>query len=242
MPLIGFQRNLRAEWLDEIAALVTLGWDEPAIRETLDDRLRDIISTDVNRRQTIDILAHIWVRNGQAHPGIHSDAVRLFGLATSPDDRITLHAGLALLAYSFFREAAAQIGRTLRFGTAVRTATLQREMPAIIGDLGGAFDACRRVTSSLRNWGLLVNGEKRFEYVARQPLLRPSTPDLTGWLLAAALRARPADALPLADLVRLPELFAFDAVLSAREAADHPLLSVRREASGWDMVSVIREA
>lgn len=143
---------------------------------------------------------------------------------------------MTLLAYPFFRQAAHVIGQTLRFGGAVRTATLQEAMPALIGDLGAVRAACKRVTFSLRNWGILVDGEKRYDYVAREPRLRLSTPELECWLLAAALDAHPAESMPFEDLLHLPELFPFEIGLTAHNARSCALLSVDRQGGGWDMV------
>lgn len=238
MTLIGFRRNIYLEWLEEAATLVCMGDEDGAIRAQLDHSLSSRIASDVNRRQAIDILANTWLKSRVEHPILHATALRLFQKTTAPDDHIALHYGMTLLAYPFFRQAAQIIGQTLRFGGAVRTATLQEKMPQIVGDLGAVRAACKRVTFSLRNWGILVDGAKRYEYVAREPRLQPSQGELACWMLAASLEAGPANQLPLRDLVRAPELFPFEMDVTAQSLNACRLLDVQRTGGGWDVVAM----
>jgi len=238
VPLIGFCRNIYFDWLEETASLVCLGEEAGAIRARVDGRVAEQIASDVNRRQAVDILVNVWVKSAEVYPALHAAARRLFQATTGHDDHAALHYGLTLLTYPFFRQAAQVIGQTLRFGGAVRTSTLQEKMPAVLGDLGALQAACRRMTFSLRNWGLLVDGRQRYAYVAREPRPRLSSLEMECWLLAAALRAHPADTLPFEDLVRLPELFPFELTLSARDARHCALLEVQRSGGGWDMVAL----
>ncbi len=235
MPLIGFRRNLYLEWLEQTATLACLGVPERQARVRLEDSLGEAISYDTNRRQAIDQLLNIWYGTA-ALQDIHGTALELYQSHPTTDDHITLHYGLALMAYPFFRQGTELIGRTLRFGGQVRTATLQQQLPATLGNLGALNGACKRITFSLRQWGLLVNGSRRYEYVVREPLVRPSSEALQCWLLTAALAAHPSEALAYDDLVHLPELFPFEIDLTARAARRCSLLQVHRSGAGYDMV------
>jgi hypothetical protein len=61
---------------------------------------------------------------------------------------------------------------------------------------------------------------------------------LETWLLACALHAHPAEELPFADLVRLPELSPFHFAVTVEELRSHARFVVQRQGSGWDMVGV----
>lgn len=65
-------------------------------------------------------------------------------------------------------------------------------------------------------------------------------PALEEWLLAVALTAHPADELPFADLVRLPELFPFRFGLNVDQLRRSPRFDVYRQGSGWDAVALRR--
>jgi hypothetical protein len=242
MPLIGFKRNIYLEWLEQAATLACLGTPAAEARERLDETLQSRIQYDKNRADALSMLFQIWYATSESVPALYASAIELFQSHTSRDDHIALHYGLAMQAYPFFREGAAAIGRALRFGGAVRTSTLQEQLPRDIGNVGSLHNACERITFSLRQWGLLVDGENRYEYVAREPPLAPSSEPLQCWLLAAALTAHPSEALAYDDLVHLPELFPFQIDLTARAARRCPLLQVHRSGAGYDMVLVAEAA
>ena len=241
MPLIGFRRSIYFEWLEEAATLACLGEDNAGLRDGLEPIVARTIRSDVARRQTLDILVNIWLGTAETHPRLHARALQLYQQTTAQDDHVALHYGLTLLAFSFFREGVRIVGQALRFGGSVRTATLQEQMPAVVGGLGAVHDACTRITFSLRSWGILAEGDRRHQYVAREPRLALSTPELECWLLADALCAHPAESLPFGDLAQLPELFPFALGLSARAARDCDLLQVHRSGGGWDMVALARD-
>ena len=83
---------------------------------------------------------------------------------------------------------------------------------------------------------MLQPGDKRHTYVPQRQMLEASHTDLEAWLLACALRAHPAEELPFADLLRLPELFAFRFTLTVDHLRDHRWFAVQRQGPGWDMV------
>ncbi|HEU5375309.1 MAG TPA: hypothetical protein VFV38_07710 [Ktedonobacteraceae bacterium] len=60
--------------------------------------------------------------------------------------------------------------------------------------------------------------------------------ELQLWLLAVALHAHPAEELPFADLVRLPELFPFHLTISIQDVRASARFEVNRQDLSWDMV------
>ena len=242
MPLIGFRRNIYFEWLEETAALVCLGEDPADIRRKLDELIRAQIASAPNRRMAIDILIEIWDRSADGFPVLHREAVELFQRSDATADHVLLHYGMTMASYPFFRQACAIIGQTLRFGDSIRTATLQKSLPATIGGMGALHDACKRVTFSLRNWGILADGTRRYEYVQNDPPITPSSASLACWLLAAALSAHPAETMPLPDLQSLPELFPFHIAVTRQDIKASPLLDVFRSGGGWDTVRIAMPA
>jgi hypothetical protein len=236
-PVIGFRRNIYLEWLEFAATLVCLGEPPEVIRARLDELVGEKIPSAPNRRMAIDQLMNIWVRTSNGSVPLHSRATELFTTLSARTDHVALHYGLTLLAYPFFRQACALIGETLRFGDPIRTATLQQRLPGQMGNLGALHDACKRVIFSLREWGLLVETVARYAHVATNPPLQPSTPELAAWLVAAALQARQAQALPLDDLLRLPELFAFQLTLTPAQARASDLVELHTSGDGRLMVS-----
>lgn len=58
-------------------------------------------------------------------------------------------------------------------------------------------------------------------------------------MLDCALRAHPAEELPFADLLRLPELFPFRFSIGTDDLRRYPSFAVQRQGSGWDMVRTV---
>ena len=54
--------------------------------------------------------------------------------------------------------------------------------------------------------------------------------------MACTLCVHPAQEMPFADLLRLPELYAFAYTLGVDVLREHRWFAVQRQGAGWDMV------
>ncbi|MBA3945729.1 MAG: hypothetical protein H0X37_14320 [Herpetosiphonaceae bacterium] len=234
---IGFRRNIFLPWLDATAALCSERDNPEFIRARLDPIVGAQIASKDNRREAIDILINIWVKTREAHPELRAAACKLFAASTA-DDRIWLHYGLTVLYYSFFRFAAATIGQLSRYQDAITTKEVKQRIFAEMGQLGALNNATERVIFSLRNWGALVDGPRRYTYTPLRHTLATSRREVEEWLLAATLTAHPAQELPFADLPRLLELFPFHFTVTVDDLRHSPCFEVHRQGLGWDMVGL----
>jgi hypothetical protein len=233
---IGFNRNIYLAWLDAAAAFCAEGDDPGLVRARLDPVVEPRIRSAVNRRKAIDILINIWVKSGEVAPALHRAALAQFRDTQTPEDRLWLHYGLALLYYGVFREVAATIGQLARFEQRIRPAMVKQRLTSARGQLGSLEKAVERILFSLRDWGILAESEERYAVAPQQRAFTASGVELEAWLLACALHAHPAQELPFADLLRLPELFPFGFTLGVDSVRQQPWFAVQRQGSGWDMV------
>jgi len=236
---IGFSRNLLLPWLDAAAAFRTETDDPTQIRERLESILRLDLSGVDARRKTIDVLLGVWHKSAEVAPSLHAEALQLFQATAEPDDRLWPHWGLMLVYYSLFRECAAMIGQMGRRDDLVTTSALKQRMAGSRVQLGALKRSVERIVSSMRSWGVLVDSSQRFAYATKNQALGASSKDLEKWLLACALKAHPAEELPFADLVRLPELFPFRFTVTVDELRQDCRFAVQRQGSGWDAVRVV---
>lgn len=235
--IIGFDRTLRRGWLDAAAALCAEIDDAAALR----DRLEPIVAQDLKgsdaRRKTLDLLINLWLHTRDLAPELWGFAVAWNQSTLVPDDRLWLHYGLSLVHYEFFRRCVVAVGQFGRYEETLTTRMVRERLMAEIGELGALPRAVSRLIASLRDWGMLIaSKEERHAYLLRSQAFAASDPALELWLLAAALRAHPAQELPYADLLRLPELFPFEITVHLRQLEDHPWFSVQRQGAGWTMV------
>jgi len=235
-PEIGFRRDVYLDWLDTTAAFSVETADISTLRVRLEPIVAERIEYPQNRRQVIDILLNIWVKTGATHHVLRDEAVAIFARAEVMEDRVWLHYGLTLLRYSFFRLALVVIGQVGRSSDTVTTAEVKKRLYAEIGQLGTIPRATSAVISSLRNWGILMNAERRSAYRPLRQSLSTRDPAVEAWLLEVALAAHPAEELPFADLLRLPELFPFRFTLTIDDLRRLPRFEVHRQGLGWDMV------
>jgi hypothetical protein len=233
---IGFNRNIYLTWLDATAAFCGETDDPAEVRA----RLEPVVAQDLKgvdaRRKTIDILINIWLKSGDVAPDLHAEAVKRFQATSVIGDRLWLHYGLTLLYYPFFRECAVTIGQFSRHEGTVTTKLVKQRLAAERGSLGSLDKSVQRVVASLRNWGLLAESDQRHAYVPQRRAFSASSVDLEAWLLACVLRAHPAEELPFADLLRLPETFPFCFALSVDDLRARPWFVVQRQGAGWDTV------
>ncbi len=216
---IGFRRNIYLSWLDATAAMCSETSDDQELRTRLDPI----------------VAINIWINTRDHHPSLREEAVALYAETSAEHDRIWLHYGLTLLAYEFFRLGMVAIGQLTRYGDTIGTRDLERRLGAEVGQIGGLKNATERLIFSLRNWGLLVDTQKRYAYAPTQRLTATNAA-IERWMLQAALAAHPAEDLPFADLVRLPELFPFRFTLSVDDLRQTERFEVHRQGMGWDMV------
>ncbi len=236
---IGFNRTIFLPWLNAAAGLCAETDDPAEIRA----RLEAVVGQDLKgvdaRRKTIDILINVWLKSADVAPALHAEAVSWFQATQVPDDRLCLHYGLAMVYYPFFRECAAIIGQFGRHEGTITNRMVKQRLVAERGHLGSLDKAEERVVASLRNWGMLTESDQRYAYAPQRQILTASNTDLEAWLLACALRAHPAEELPFADLLHLPELFPFHFTLTVDHLRTHPWFGVQRQGTGWNMVRVV---
>jgi hypothetical protein len=235
---IGFNRTIFLPWLNAAAAFCG-ETDDPAEMRA---RLEAVVGQDLEgvdaRRKTIDILINIWLKSAGVAPALHAEAVSRFQATQALGDRLWLHYGLVLVYYPFFRECVAIIGQFSRHEGTITNRMVKQRLVAERGHLGSLDRSEERVVASLRNWGILTETARRHVYAPQRQALTASDTDLEAWLLACALRAHPAEELPFADLLHLPELFSFRFSLTVDHLRAHPWFGVHRQGAGWDMVSL----
>lgn len=233
---IGFNRNIKRVWLDAAAAFCIETDDAAAIRARLEPIIALEISSRENIRKTIDILLNIWQKSQTVSPALYAEAAAMFQETTVPGDRLWLHYGLSLLAYPFFNTATGIMGQISRYEPEWTKAQVRKRAMAELGQLGSLNEALSRIVFSLRDWGILANGAKRHHYAPQFQQLTTEEVRLETWLLSCALAAQAAEELPLADLLKLPQLFPFRLTVGAGDLRVCAHLAVQRQGLGLDMV------
>lgn len=235
---IGFNRNIKLEWLDAAAAFRTESDNLSEIRE----RLEMVVSQDRTgkeaTRKSVDILINVWYKNYELAPALFEKALQFYETTQSPGDRLWLHYGLTMVYYPFFFECIATIGHLSRYEDSITNKTIIKQMTAQIGHMGSLERSVRRVIASLRDWGILVESERRYHYIPEIQQFTTSNRDIEAWLLQSALHSHPAEELPVDDLLHLAALFPFRFSLTTYDLRQYSTFQIQRQGLGMDMIRI----
>jgi hypothetical protein len=233
---IGFNRNIKLDWLNATAAFCTETNDRAAIGQRLDPVIRQEVSSPTNVRKTVAILLNIWCPTDKARQHLCEKALQLFQKSAVVAERTWLHYGLVMAAYPFFRQAVTAIGQLSRYEEVVTPMAVREKLYAELGELGSVEKAVTRVIFSLRDWGILTDADQRNGYIPQYRALTTGNADLERWLLACALRAHAVEEMSFADLLHLPALFPFRFTVTVYDLRQSAAFDVQRQGLGFDMV------
>jgi len=237
---IGFSRTILLDWLDVTASLCIQNIEPLAIRQ----RLADTISGTVNgvdaQRKTIDVLSAIWVKTQKSAPHIHQEALTIFPLLSSSEERVWLHYGMTLVCYPFFRKCVSAIGQISRTEEIITRKMIKDRIAGDYGHLGALDRSVERIIASLTDWGALAKTEQIKEYRIQQRCFS-SFEQLQSWLLTSALYAHPSDGIPFNDLIHLPELYPFKLTIGVDKLRHDSRFEINRQGGRLEMVRINRE-
>ena len=234
---IGFNRNVKVDWLNAIASYVSETEDQTEIRVRLEAIMPEVKGVET-KRKNIDILINIWLKSKEVIPGLHTEAQDIFKAIVDPKDRLWLHYGLTLVYYPYFREVARLVGQISRYEDEFTKIMVKEKLIASRGELGSLERSLRYVISSMKDWGVLSEGKSRSTYTSNRKEFVTSNQLLETWLLACALHAHPASQLPFEDLLRLPELFPFSFSINVDFLRSQNKFEIHRQGAGMIMVEL----
>jgi len=235
---IGFNRNIKLDWLNATASFCAETNDPTEIRERLEVVLAQDRSGVEAIRKSIDILINIWHKNKEEYPALIEYAGKHFTETFNPSDRLWLHYGLTSLYYSIFRETTSVIGKLSKLGSIITNKEVIKQLISERGHLGSLERSAQRIMSSLRDWDLLAESDKSFAYKARYRELQTDSLELQAWLLQCAFIAKNVEQIPYEDIIRLPELFPFNITVSLDYLRKNAPFSVYRSGGGINMIEL----
>ena len=237
---IGFDRKVRANWLDLTARLAAEGLTPSGIRDRLDEALEGEVSGETPqsaRGKTKTVLLHIWVTVPQSAAPLRDEALAIVGSGGMADLR-PLHWGMCLATYPFFRDVAAITGRLLALQDSVTLAMVTRRIVEGWGARSTVLRASQRVVRSMVEWGVLNESGRRGVFRPGPSIGVSRDGPCAGWLIEAALTASGRQSMRLGSLVRHPMLFPFRNFATARGAVARKRLELFREGSGEEVVGL----
>ncbi|NLE57871.1 MAG: hypothetical protein GX616_05885 [Planctomycetes bacterium] len=234
---IGFDRELRLEWLDAAAAQAAKSTETEVARRWLDGYLTDSLGgkgTSGHRGKTITVLRSIWLAPPDNCVHLRDRALTLLHDA-QPGERLAAHWGLVLAVYPFFGDVTDTVGRLLALQGDVQRIAVVRRMYEGWGERPAVSRATRAAWYSLIWWGVLAPSERRGRYRAQPKRVSISRP-LVEFLIEAAIVWSQSRPLVLSSIPSLPCLFPFDMSDAAVTARKSHHVRVSREGIDLEVV------
>jgi hypothetical protein len=209
---IGFSIGLKLEWLEQTAALVSLGRSGQEVRSSLQAILAPELAEGKDPRvgsrgRAIMVLSTLWVDPPEGLEGLRDECLKALPQTPSAE-HLGLHWALALAAYPFFASVAENVGRLLRLQDAFIRSDVQRRVAEGFGDRPTVARATGVAVHNMTQWGALESdAADRLYRAAQQRRVRGTVALL---LVEAVLRASARDSSPLDALLRSPALFPFE--------------------------------
>ena len=236
---IGFDRTIRAEWLDAAAARIANGDSADDTRKFLWDFLEDVERGNTynsGRGKTLTVLTRIWISVPEKARTLKHEALKQIASA-QVEQRIAIHWAMTAGIHPFFFDVAMHVGKLIRLhGDANRT-QIRRRMTQIWGDRSTLERAIQRVLRSLVQWGLLQPGEEHGSLMGLPQ--RIQVDQNVSQLLVHAVLLGHGKGLAFSQLIEHPALFPFRLDLSVRELTRNPNFHVQREGDHSDFVELV---
>lgn len=234
---VGFDRDIRLAWLDATAEAVAQGLGVSEVRARLDAVLTGVVPGEgvhSSRGKTETVLLRIWLNTPVPLHSFRQEALALFPHA-DPTDRLALQWGMTLVAYPFFADMVATIGRLGALQGTVSRQQIRRRITEMWGERTTIERAWPRAIATLLNWKVIERTHERDVYRIAEPVA-VADQRVRRWLLEAHYIARGDGSIPFVDLVHGPALFPFRLSLSAYDLRNHPRLDVVRLGLDEDVV------
>jgi len=208
---IGFSIGLKLEWLEQTAALVSLGRSGKEVRSSLQAILAPELAEGKDPRvgsrgRAIMVLSTLWVDPPEGLEGLRDECLQALPRTPSAE-HLALHWTMAVAAYPFFATVAESVGRLSRLQDALGRSDVQRRVAEEFGDRPTVERATRLATYNMVQWGALESDAATRTYRAADR--RTVGRDAAILLIEAVLHAADGESAPLDALLHNPALFPF---------------------------------
>ena len=208
-PLVGFDRYVEKQWMDQAAKLVGEGKPLAEINALLDEYLLPAVSGETSRRKTKNILTATWAKSSGLDEAFKAEAVELFVSANNAE-RLAIHYGMSIATYPYFLSLSKILGRLFKLQDEVTTSEFNRRVIETVGDRESIKRAAARYLQSLIQWDVLVSTGKSSVKPANKIQLKNSAP--ITWLYSSVLISSEKARLSIEEITSDPAWFPFEII------------------------------
>lgn len=239
LPQVGFDRFIAYAWVEYALDLAISETNDSERRTVLKNWLQTQMKGIDAARKTYNLLARIWFVNYPETAHLRAEALQMAPEVTQAE-RMALHWGMCLANFRFFSDAAIIAGRLIRLQGEFTLPVLQQRLLEQRSNQGTIPRSVARIIQSLKDWQVITQSADA-SYLSCAPLVITHT-GLVDFLFAASLQHKEKQAWAMMDVLRFPELFAFDLACNGVYALRNSnLLSIQREGSNQEIITLNRK-
>lgn len=206
MKMVGFDRRIRLEWLDEVAFYYHKTRDAKACAEYMYDYLAQEVPGHRTRRNLMTIMKKLWTEVPNGQEIIRDQALELLTDSNGRNNRLAVHWALALSAYPFFRDVVSIIGNMFSDKDELTIGQLERRVVEVWGERPTVKYATGKLFGSLTQWGVLEKPKAgRFVVCDKKDVNK----EIQQLLIKCLLRGAREKEVRLYDLLSSPALFPY---------------------------------
>ncbi|UED70185.1 MULTISPECIES: hypothetical protein [Brevibacillus] len=227
---VGFDQKILLHQLDYMAKEIGRN-EKDDLYNLMDDYLKSDIAGNKSRLNARTIIFKIWYLVPESHQYIQQQAVQMYPDCTQVE-KLLIHWGLTILAYSFFRDAVHEMGKLFKLQDELSSEQINRKMKNLYGDRRRIEVATSAVLTSLRSWNI-IDSQKNTNRIAQKCRIENS--DVKSWLVEVLLTATESGAMTMQFINDHPLLFPFEYSIAQSDLKTERFMVTRQ---GIDMVMI----
>lgn len=235
---IGFNRRVRAAWLNETLRLAAAG----VAHDEIESSLKAQIAGDNQGKETIRkvfvYLNRVWLQPPTYCTALRDQALAMFRKRPDSDNAFLLNWGMCIAAYPFIGSVAEATGRLLRLQGTAQAGQVNVRLRERFGDRHFVHRSVRYNLSTFLEAGALKERTPKGTYT-RGRVMTPRAAEELAWLVEALLHAQDDPNLPLPQILAHGALFPFDiASLNLAALNANPRLEVFRHGLSETLIGI----
>jgi hypothetical protein len=209
---VGFDQKILLHQLDFMAREIPRSETRQELYEKADEILTADIAGYKSRMNARTILFKIWYLVDDDYKHLQQEALRLMD-EVSQKERITIHWGMTMLAYPFFKDLINEMGMLFKLQQEVSSDQISRKIKALYGDRRRVEVSISASLTSLRAWGVIVTEKRNMQEITKEKISIQSNA-LKQWIAEVLIHVLGVDALPIEYYRNNSLLFPFNLDLS----------------------------
>lgn len=205
---IGFDRNVKKEWLDRCVEQLIAEADIKEIRESVLELISLTISNGDNQNKALANIMSAWVKTDEAIEDSKQDALKIFH-NIKESEKLALHYCMLMYAYPIFKDYLKAAAKIYSIENVINVAYIRERIYELWGERSTIKYAINRITNTLIDFNIIESAGKTgmYQLVAQYPIEHINVKEI---MLEMYLKSIDRLYIPYIEIPYILEFFCFD--------------------------------